>query len=334
MNLFASPTESQNKSVLVEFKAGMMEQEKDSKWVRPIKRKGLVSLKKQDDQLVHFMWKDRTTATIEHDLIVFPGDAEFRKVMEAKGRVYLLDFKTSNKKLFFWMQDIKDDKDDENCSNLNKFMNNPNATTEESTSGGRGGISASALSSLLGVSADNGDDGSSPAHLSVSNLQSILSALNGSASASPLSTSTTDTTATATSTTNTIGTSTSPVTQEKGPSLSDVVDTDDLISSGLFDNKEVVNKLIEFLPPMEGSDEAEKKERGVEYLKANIQSPQFQQAVRLFNSALNSGELQTIMASFQLSPSDFTSGSTLEDFLKAIQKKSQEGVDEDKMDTS
>ena len=38
-------------------------------------RKGLLVLRKSDDGLMHLIWQDRTTGTVEDDLIVFPGDA-------------------------------------------------------------------------------------------------------------------------------------------------------------------------------------------------------------------------------------------------------------------
>lgn len=39
-----------------------------------------VQLKKQDD-LLHLIWKDRLTGGVEHDLIIFPGDATMKKVL-------------------------------------------------------------------------------------------------------------------------------------------------------------------------------------------------------------------------------------------------------------
>ena len=51
----------------------------------PDKRKGLVSLY-QDDQLMHFTWKDRGTGTLEEDLIIFPEDCEFQVKKNWKGR--------------------------------------------------------------------------------------------------------------------------------------------------------------------------------------------------------------------------------------------------------
>lgn len=67
-------------------------------------------------------------------------------------------------------------------------------------------------------------------------------------------------------------------------------------------------------------------------MKENVNSPQFKQAIQMFNEALRSGGLATIMASFGLEAKDIGPNATIEDFLKAIQKQtSKEGVE--KMDT-
>lgn len=42
---------------------------------------------------------------VEDDLIIFPDDCEYVKVPQCTtGRVYLLKFKSSNRKFFFWLQ--------------------------------------------------------------------------------------------------------------------------------------------------------------------------------------------------------------------------------------
>lgn len=88
---------------LVEFRAGRMTLK--DKMVEPDKRKGFLYLYQSDDSLIHFCWKDRTTGVVEDDLIIFPDDCEFVKVSQCTtGRVYVLKFKTSSRKLFFWMQ--------------------------------------------------------------------------------------------------------------------------------------------------------------------------------------------------------------------------------------
>ena len=55
----------------------------------------------------------RTSGKVEDDLIIFPDDIEFVKVPACTtGRVFVLKFKSSSRRLFFWMQEPKDDKVD------------------------------------------------------------------------------------------------------------------------------------------------------------------------------------------------------------------------------
>lgn len=123
---------------LVEFKAGRMNMV--GKMVHPDTRKGLVYVYQAEDGLIHFCWKDRTTGKVEDDLIIFPDDCEFKKVDQCKtGRVYLLRFSSSSRRLFFWMQETKTDKDDEWCRRINEIINNP--PSANSLSSNRGGES-------------------------------------------------------------------------------------------------------------------------------------------------------------------------------------------------
>merc|ERR1711970_159737 len=115
-----------------------------TKMVSPDKRKGLLSVLQSDDQLMHLQWKDRTTGTIEDDLIIFPDDVEFKAVPACTtGLVFVLKFKTSNKRMFFWMQEPKSDKDEEFCKKVNDNLNNPPAPgSTRSGSGLAGGLPA------------------------------------------------------------------------------------------------------------------------------------------------------------------------------------------------
>lgn len=123
---------------LVEFRAGRMNLV--NKMVHPDTRKGLVYVYQADDGLIHFCWKDRTTGNVEDDLIVFPDDCEFKKIENVKnGRVYLLKFKSSSRRLFFWMQEPKTDKDEEWCRRINEVINNPPSSNSLGGGSGRGG---------------------------------------------------------------------------------------------------------------------------------------------------------------------------------------------------
>jgi hypothetical protein len=345
----------------VEFKAGRMNFRDDgSKWVEPDKRKGLVQVKQsQDDNIIHFIWKDRTTGTEDINLMLFPDDASFRKVPEANGRVYVLEWTSTDKKMFFWMQEPKDEKDKEHCDNINKFINNP---PQPSAGAGLGeldglGLNQAQLLQLLGASGNAG-------HFGISNLlglgagrgrgqpgrvnplQARPTTSTSAASTRPATggttTSTSSTTPAASTQQQTSTTSTttpavrvppqqtpvnnglqldtlqqllSEITQPKEPSLKDIINVDEILASGLFDRPEVVSKLAEFLP--EGQVTAEN-------LRENIRSPQFQQAVSMFNQALRTGQLAGIMSSFGLDASSVGQHATIEDFLRAIQKKAKE----------
>ena len=108
--LFGGGRQQQASKYLVEFRAGKMNMTSE-KLVTPDKRKGTVMIHQTDDQLMHFMWKDRGTGTVEDDLIIFPDDVEFKRVAQCTtGRVFILKFKSSSRRMFFWMQEPKTDK--------------------------------------------------------------------------------------------------------------------------------------------------------------------------------------------------------------------------------
>lgn len=109
------------------------------KMVHPDTRKGLLYVHQTEDGLIHFCWKNRQNNKVEDDLIIFPDDCEFKKVEQCKtGRVYLLKFKSSSRRLFFWMQEPKADKDDEWCRRINDVINNPPSVNNMSSSRGGG----------------------------------------------------------------------------------------------------------------------------------------------------------------------------------------------------
>ncbi|GBP39986.1 Proteasomal ubiquitin receptor ADRM1 homolog [Eumeta japonica] len=120
---------------LVEFRAGRMTLK--GRTVHPDKRKGLLYVYQGEDSLMHFCWKDRTTGDVEDDLLIFPDDCEFLRVNECTtGRVYVLKFKSSSKKYFFWLQEPKTDKDDEYCRRINEVLNNPPTSSGRGSGGG------------------------------------------------------------------------------------------------------------------------------------------------------------------------------------------------------
>ncbi|KAJ8661761.1 hypothetical protein O0I10_002569 [Lichtheimia ornata] len=182
MSLF--PT-AQRPKHLVQFNAGKCIRE--GNMLKPDLRKGTVYMDQSEDQLMHFYWKERKASTEpEEDLIIFPDEAEFVRVNECTtGRVYLLKFKSSNQKLFFWMQSKSDEKDEENVSRVNLLINDPQAAMESASGSSRmpgidvnlGGNSPADMMQLLG-----GSDG-----ISRENILQFLQTAGGFGGTIPLS---------------------------------------------------------------------------------------------------------------------------------------------------
>lgn len=157
MSLFGGPTAARASSqFLVEFKAGKMFMGSNN-MVTPDKKKGLVYVYQSDDSLMHFCWKDRGTGEVVDDLIIFPDDVMFKHIPPAKisaarcDRIYVLKFKASSRKFFFWMQEPKSDKDTELAGKVNNLLNNP------PTSRGGGGGGSGSMGSLEGLEGLGGD---------------------------------------------------------------------------------------------------------------------------------------------------------------------------------
>lgn len=131
MAMFQQPTRP-NGLVHVEFKAGKMDW--DGKKVTADKKKGKVLLfTSEEEQLTRLQWIDRESNDVGIDLIVI-NDAYFQKIEKVKdGRVYILRFTSSDKKLFFWMQEPKTEGDEEL---IKKFNESIGAPIPEKKSGG------------------------------------------------------------------------------------------------------------------------------------------------------------------------------------------------------
>lgn len=104
-------------TTIVEFKAGKMDW--DGRMVTPDKRKGKLSLLKDGEDLHHVTWTDRDKNEKIDDWVVVQ-DAYLERVQKCTtGRVYVLKYLSSKIRLFFWMQEPKDDKDEEMIKKFN-----------------------------------------------------------------------------------------------------------------------------------------------------------------------------------------------------------------------
>ncbi|XP_017164931.1 proteasomal ubiquitin receptor ADRM1 [Poecilia reticulata] len=318
---------------LVEFRAGKMSLKGNT--VTPDKRKGLVYIQQSDDSLIHFCWKDRTSGNVDDDLIIFPDDCEFKRVNQCTtGRVYVLKFKAGSKRLFFWMQEPKTDKDEEFCRKVNEFLNNPpipgapgsggGSGHELSALGGEGGLqnllgnmSHNQLMQLIGPTGLGGlgglgalagpglanllGSGGPPASSSSSSSRSQAATAASSSAAAPRLSST-QAPAPATPTppaASAPATTAAAAPAAPGCGLSPPVDLASVCTpemmAPILTNPEVQQRLLPFLPS------GESLLQSTEEIQNTLNSPQFQQSMSMFSSALASGQLGPLMNQFGLS---------------------------------
>jgi len=297
INLFNTQQTSRH---LLEFRAGKMFRE--GNLVKPDTRKGLIYLNQSpEDSLMHFYWKDRSTNKVEDDLIIFPFEAEFSKVKQSNGRVYILKFQSSSQKLFFWMQEPKADKDEELCKKVNDIINNVHSDDKSDVMDYNqellNALSESYQQSKEEASeADNNDNeaGSSDkkkptTQFSKDQLKEISEILAN-----------------------------IQVPETNDANLQDILTPE--IVSPLLKDRDVCNALFPHLP-----DNSPLDSQSIEEV---LRSPQFIHSINSLTYALRSGALGPLMAELGLDSSISTSDGAVVAFLRAIQKKQDDTMDE------
>ncbi|KAF0691942.1 Aste57867_16912 [Aphanomyces stellatus] len=170
---------------LVEFNAGKMtavpkEAGSTKLVVTADVQKGKISLVRGDDQLLHFQWKNRTTGAAVDDYIIFPQDATFEKVDTSRpnDRVYVLQYKASSRRFFYWMQNKDSAKDAEQAKKVNDLMNStatPAASTgTRGASGNNSQLDHNAIMQMLGALGGGQEEGGAPNSVQMAELQQIL----------------------------------------------------------------------------------------------------------------------------------------------------------------
>jgi hypothetical protein len=313
-NLFATPPTggAGGSKPLVEFKAGKIIL--SAKKLTPDKRKGLVQLIQTPDSLMHFIWKDRTTGTVaeEDDLIIFPEDAAFKRIKQAPtGRVYLLEFKASSRKFFYWMQEATEEKDEEIVTKINQYINNPPSPGEQPQATG---VDQNSLFQMLSggsrpqqpTQPARSDD----ANVGLNDLQRILTGMGlPGSSISGLSQPSLPQSQSAPQ---------EGAQQRQRVRLSQVMDPNVILP--VLNNPTVQQQLMPFLP---------EEMRTPSEFNQLLSSPQFQQALDHFSDALQSGQLGELLRQFGLPTSGPTS---VEQFLQAVQQSAQKQQSEKKDD--
>ncbi|XP_058789593.1 proteasomal ubiquitin receptor ADRM1-like isoform X2 [Phymastichus coffea] len=357
---------------LVEFKAGKMIMK--GKIVYPDSRKGQLYVYQSDDSLMHFCWKDRSTGVVEDDLIIFPDDCEFKYVSQCKtGRVYLLKFKSSSRKFFFWLQDVKTEKDEEYCRKINEVLNNPPAPGSQRSSGANpegdiqnllSNMSQQQLMQLFGVG-------------QIGSLGNLLGNINRPFSGNRISTPTslnpvTTSARSAASLISSPVTTEAPTQKSTGNNISHSTRTDTSLSSSNDDTRIRLTDLQNFLSGITPHCSEQSFQGGMpnelstvisaafvvnenlekitskylppgDNLSTTLSSPQFSQALSLFWTALESGQAAPVIQQFGLSSEVVKAATTgnilqfiiaLEDGGESHRKNSSKSVQEENQDKS
>ncbi|RNA43364.1 proteasomal ubiquitin receptor ADRM1 isoform X1 [Brachionus plicatilis] len=360
--LFGSSQSSKSKN-LVEFKAGKMSMV--NKTVHPDKRKGLVYVYQSDDALMHFCWKDRTSGIVEDDLMIFPDDVEIKKVSQCTtGRVYLLRFKSSNKKLFFWMQETESDKDEKLWKKVNDSLNNPPApgSSSSSTSAGERATTSGNLANVLNQEL-SGMEGSELHNLIGSMSEQQLQMFLG--GFMPVNSPSSNRTSTAPSSQPSRAQSTVSATRAEQTAASSSEKKPSQVESGegkkesgqkmqFSDFQNILGNLAQELPgrqevdlselvpldlmaPILANNEIQQRlmqhlpdseilPKTEEEVRTTLTTPQFKKAMSSFGHALQSGQLGPLLQQFNL-PDEVTSAAAqgnLEAFAKAMETYAQQ----------
>ncbi|KDR82733.1 hypothetical protein GALMADRAFT_238237 [Galerina marginata CBS 339.88] len=272
--------------ILLAFKAGRAFRREGTHLVESSPTKGAVYLTNGDDGLLHFIWKNRTTDTIEEDLILFPFDASFVKVAQTEGRVYVLKFSSSNQRHFFWMQDASPARDAEFTENVNGLLQDPDFDLRWNIPISSGGPEASTSTAATQPSASSStaQSGFEATPEQLATLSQMLTSISSRPGA--------------------------------GQSVPEVSLTDILTPANLapvFNNHpELIPALFPHLPPDLPVPPS------AEVLQRIIHSPQFRAAVSNFDQALRTGLLGGLVRTLGL-PEE--AGTGVGPFLRAIQEQ-------------
>lgn len=265
---------------IVRFKCGRCKRE--GKQVVPVEQKGLAEMVVAEDGLCHFRWATRPNQDVELDLILFEGDASFKRVGKVHdGRVFYLDWINGDQKEFFWMQEPNDDNDQDIMDKVNDYLKPPAALVDamqEEKKKEEAPPPAAAPTPATTTSSSSSNNNLVSSEFLAGLLQQMPAAAAGGG---------------------------------RGPSLLDVFDSRQL-SEALQNAPEVLEGLLPYLP------EVDRTPHG---LFSFLSSPQFQQAVAAFNAALHQGHQQEILRQLDCAgAAPVTDASVVGYFLRTVEK--------------
>lgn len=273
---------------LVSFRAGRLFQDETTKLVTADKKRGKVKCVKDQQGIFNFQWFNRISHEKELELSIFPGAASWEKVPECKdGRVFLLRMTGSNRKHFFWMQEPEDEKDEEYSTNINKLCQGKSLGDEKSNdaanpsaanpfgaapSGGAGGADplTQMILNAMQQQQQGGGGGGAQAQNQLQQMAAMMQGQQQQQQQAALEE------------------------MKREPDLEDVLDpTANPEIVALLDDEKVVEQLAEHLPEGMQTREA---------MLEQLQSPQFQGALRQLQRAVNGPQMPILLQQMGVNP--------------------------------
>ncbi|CEP15238.1 hypothetical protein [Parasitella parasitica] len=297
MSLF--PTAQRN-THLVEFNAGKVTREGST--LKPDTRKGVVYM--------------------DQDFIIFPDEAELIRVNECTtGRVYILKFKSSSQKVFYWMQSKNDEKDDELVNRVNQLINDPqSAANDGSNRDGDLEYEDSAHSDLMQI-LGGGSQGDLDMNMTQDNLLQFIqnagglsgnlsSSLPGASNIIPASK------------WNELRSTLDDIIIAEEPAsfdLGDTLDADAL--NAILADSDIRSALFPFV--------SDSREKSAEEINQLIQTQQFQQRLQTIDVALQNDALASIVISLDAENDIKSFLKAVEEYAKRKQTRDSDTMDED-----
>ncbi|CAO3618554.1 unnamed protein product [Mucor fragilis] len=268
---------------------------------------------------MHFYWKERKAADPEDDFIIFPDEAELLRVNECTtGRVYILKFKSSSQKVFYWMQSKNDEKDEELVSRVNQLINDPqSAANDGSSRDGDLEYDGNAHSDLMQILGGQGD---LDMNMTQDNLLQFIQnagGLSGNLSSSlPGATGNVIAASKWNELHNTLADINTPE-EQASLDLGDALGADAV--NAILGDSEIRSALFPFV--------SESSKRSADEITQLVQSQQFQQRLQTLNAALQQDALSSIVEALETEKD-------IKSFLKAVeeQAKRKQHHDSDAMD--
>merc|ERR1712228_953256 len=312
---------------LLSFRAGRLFMDETTKIVTADKKRGKIKLLKDEQGLLKFQWWNRISNQKELDLTVFPSSAKWERIKECTdGRVYILRMTGTNRKHFFWMQEPEEEKDEEYNTKITKLCNGEsigdakdNKDASSASSNNNNALGAFGGTNNQNTAANAAGSGQNAMAQMLLQAMGVNSNQNQSANANSASNDAVNG--------NLMQQMAAMMQDQQRAAMEDILDPSankEILA--LLDDEKVVEELTQHLP--------ESMRTRADMIE-QIQSPQFQGALRRLQRAVNGPQMPSLLQQMGINESNQNAmGVTA--FVNAIQpddgKSSDDNEDKDKKD--